>query len=67
MGVPHPPELYPPYLSTMRRGPDFDNFGRRMNDNDGNYIPESSRLSRTNAGKRRRREMMPMFEASGRM
>jgi hypothetical protein len=51
----------------MRRGNDFDNFGRRMNDNEGNFISEESRLTRTNAGQRRRREMMPMYEAPGRM
>ena len=46
---------------------DFDNFGRRMNDSEGDFIPEEDRLTRTNAGQRRRREMTPMYEASGRM
>ena len=57
----------PPYQSSMRRGNDFDNFGRRINDNEGNFIPEENRLTRTNAGQRRRREMAPMYEAPGRM
>ena len=48
--------------------PNFDPFGRRKFDNEGNDIPEPNRLMRTSARKgTTNREMRPMFEAIGRI
>ncbi len=48
--------------------PNFDPFGRRKVDNEGDDIPEENRLMRTSGRKgTTNREMRPMFEASGRI
>jgi len=52
----------------QRMEPNFDPFGRRKVDIDGDDIPEENRLMRTSARKGTTyREMRPIFEASGRM
>ena len=65
---PSPMMIVPPYRSNMRSGPEFDNFGRREIDNEGDMIPEENRLTRTVAKKvDRKREMGKIFEVPGRM
>ena len=57
-----------PQYMDKRMEPNFDPFGRRKVDNDGDDIPEENRLMRTSARKGTTyREMRPIFEASGRM
>ena len=47
----------------MRRGDEFDQFGRRAIDNEGDPISEENRLTRTVAKKvERKRDMIPKIQ-----